>query len=628
MYNISNANLTETKQKLEINEKRLSLALKATKDAIWDWNITTGKTYYSERWYEMLGYEYNEIEMTFEGWKNLCHPDDYEETIRRINVTLFSEKSTSYYAEFRMKTKSNQWIWVLGRGNVVERDADGKPIILSGTNTDISQQKQIEQALKQEQGRYNAFVNSTHDFVFVIDNDCKYVLVNKAFCEFAQKNEEQIIGKTIFEILPDEVAASCHKSHIETLEKQTNIIYKEHLPHISLEVSKFPVPISEGEIGVGAIVRNITKQERNEEKIRILSRAIEQSPSMVLITDTNGFITYSNPKFTEITGYKFIDIVGQKASILKSPKQELNHYTELWETIESGKEWRGEFLNCKKNGEEYWEFTSISPVFNLDGKITNYISIREDITERKKNEIDLLEAKEKAEESNRFKIAFLQNFSHNVRTPLNAICGFSELLTDEGNSKEDIIHYTQIIQENSNQLLELVTEIITISLLDSNQEQVNISTVDVYHFMNALYNTNKEKACTKKLTCTFVPLEDKSLKISTDKSKLSQILQIILNNAIKFTDTGNIELGYTINDTTPNTITFFIKDSGVGIETENLQKIFEKFSSINTSANRLQSGTQLGLAIAKSLTSLLKGSIEVDSKIGVGSTFYINLPIF
>ncbi|MDP3452182.1 MAG: PAS domain S-box protein [Bacteroidales bacterium] len=173
-------------------------------------------------------------------------------------------------------------------------------------------------------------------------------------------------------------------------------------------------------------VTNFIKKQKSEEKLKLLNRAVEASSISVVITDAEGNINYVNPYFTELTGYSNEELLGKNPRLLKSGNQPKSFYVELWNTILSGKEWTGEFRNKKKNGELYWENAIIAPILNSQGKITNFVAIKEDVTERKKILEELVDAKEHAEESDRLKSAFLANMSHEIRTPLNGILGCSE----------------------------------------------------------------------------------------------------------------------------------------------------------------------------------------------------------
>ncbi|MDZ7743188.1 MAG: PAS domain S-box protein [Bacteroidota bacterium] len=171
-------------------------------------------------------------------------------------------------------------------------------------------------------------------------------------------------------------------------------------------------------------------RQRSEEIANKLSRAVEQSSVSVMITNREGAIEYVNPFFTELTGYSFEEAKGENSNILQSGHQSKAFYKELWDTILSGSNWEGEILNKKKTGELYWEKAVISPIVSSEGAITNFVAIKEDITERKKMLEDLIAAKEKAQESDKLKTAFLNNISHEIRTPLNGILGFGALLSE------------------------------------------------------------------------------------------------------------------------------------------------------------------------------------------------------
>jgi PAS domain S-box-containing protein len=205
---------------------------------------------------------------------------------------------------------------------------------------------------------------------------------------------------------------------------------------------------------------DITERRKSEKKLKLLSRAMEQSPVTVVITDKKGNIRYTNPKFTEITGYTQDEVLGQNPRILQSGKQSSEFYNELWETILSGNDWHGEFQNRKKNGDHYWESAVISPIVNDSGDIDYFVAVKEDITEKKQMIADLINAKEKAEESDRLKSAFLANMSHEIRTPMNGILGFTDLLKEPCLSGEAQKEYISIIEKSGARMLNTINDII------------------------------------------------------------------------------------------------------------------------------------------------------------------------
>ncbi|MBN2761505.1 MAG: response regulator [Bacteroidales bacterium] len=363
-----------------------------------------------------------------------------------------------------------------------------------------------------------------------------------------------------------------------------------------------------------------------EEKINRLVTAIEQTSSQIIVTDESGKIEYANKKFSEITGFPFEDILGKEITNLFSPEEiDTENGSLAWNAFKKGEVIRGETQSKKKNGSSFWEFVTITPIKNTDNIITNYVVVKEDITQRKIMEQELLDALKKAEQSDKLKDAFLQNLSHEIRTPLNAIVGFSELLHSGTEKNIDIIkEYTSIIRSSSNQLLSIVSDILTIASIQTGQERIVFKTVDVDGLIDHLYEIFLPVANEKKLTLSLnKPFTDKTVFIQTDETKLNQILTNLLNNAFKFTHQGFVELKYRILD---KTIDFYVTDTGIGISKESQTFIFERFRQAGKSIHIDYGGTGLGLSISSSFAQMLGGTLHVNSEPGKGSTFVFSLP--
>jgi signal transduction histidine kinase len=233
-------------------------------------------------------------------------------------------------------------------------------------------------------------------------------------------------------------------------------------------------------------------------------------------------------------------------------------------------------------------------------------------------------AKEKAEESDRLKTAFLQNMSHEIRTPLNGINGFSKMLDKPALSKEKRKKFTSIIINSSNQLISIVNDILTISSLETKQEKINLTKVSVNNIIADLTSIFKQQSINKNISLyAKQPLRDKQSEIYTDKTKITQVL----SNSLKFTQEGFIKFGYNLKaDVEPAELEFFVKDSGIGINTEIQDSIFERFRQANETTSKKYGGTGLGLAISKAFVELLGGKIRVQSEPDKGSTFYFTIP--
>ncbi|HZL10190.1 MAG TPA: ATP-binding protein [Prolixibacteraceae bacterium] len=255
-------------------------------------------------------------------------------------------------------------------------------------------------------------------------------------------------------------------------------------------------------------------------------------------------------------------------------------------------------------------------------------SIVRDITERKKFEADLISAKEKAEESDRLKTSFLQNISHEIRTPLNAIMGFSELLTEYLDDEEKLIGFTNLIKQRGNDLLEIINDILDFARIESGQ--ISLSPEECK--MNLLFAEMETvfQECQSRLNNNQVQFHlevdqnIRALEVLIDRDKLKQILINLIENAFKFTSSGIIELGCTINE--QNVFTFYVSDTGIGIPKDKQTEIFNRFVQASHNTSRLYGGTGLGLSIAQGLIVLLGGEIWLESETGQGSTFYFTMP--
>jgi hypothetical protein len=296
----------------------------------------------------------------------------------------------------------------------------------------------------------------------------------------------------------------------------------------------------------------------------------------------------------------------------------------LWETITAGKKWHGEVVNRKKNGELYWSDISVSPVFDKNNKIIHFVSIRENVTEKKKMIEELVAAKEKAEESDRMKSSFLANMSHEIRTPMNGILGFAGLLKDQNLSGDEIKIYVDIIQESGQRMLNTINDLIVISKIESGTLEIKKSEFNINKLLDYFYQFFKPETDRKGLELRMnKTLTDDDAVILSDKEKLEAILSNLIKNAVKYTDSGLIELGYNLVD---GDFQFYVKDTGIGIDEEQHAAIFDRFVQVDTSLSRPYEGVGLGLSIAKGYIKLMGGDIWLESRKGSGTLFYFSLP--
>lgn len=257
-----------------------------------------------------------------------------------------------------------------------------------------------------------------------------------------------------------------------------------------------------------------------------------------------------------------------------------------------------------------------------------FATVFTDITQAKKFENELIMSKERAEQSDNLKTAFLQNMSHEIRTPLNSICGFTELLEEKNLSEENRTKYLQIVKNSGQQLLSIISDIITISSIETKQEKVYVKQFNINQLIRELYSIFKPQAIQKNTELNVCcPLSDIQVNILSDKTKITQILTNLLSNSVKFTANGIIELGYNLKGTKQTAeIEFYVKDNGIGIKKELCEAIFERFRQADLSISKNYGGTGLGLSISKGFAEMLGGRIWVDSEEGKGATFYFTIP--
>ncbi len=373
---------------------------------------------------------------------------------------------------------------------------------------------------------------------------------------------------------------------------------------------------------------NTAKQDAQQSKdqLKILSMALEQSQSSVSITDLDANIKYVNQAFVNSTGYSREEIIGQKFNILKSNKTSPALFEAMWEDLLNGKVWQGEIINLNKQGKELNELTWISPIRESDGRISHYLSVKEDITERKKTEALLLAAKEKAEKLAKTKSQFLSNMSHEIRTPMNAIIGFSELaLFDE--MPTETRTYLQDINIASNHLLTILNDILDLSKLEAGRVTIIAAPFYINDMLMSIHNLLLKAAQAKGLILTLNIAKNIPDKLVGDSIRLRQVLINLLGNAIKFTQQGEVSLNISLQQltTTEARLLIAVTDTGIGITAEQQDRLFQPFNQADNGFTRNFEGTGLGLTISQDLVQLMGSSIKLDSQVGLGSCFSFEL---
>ncbi|WP_172202002.1 PAS domain S-box protein [Niveibacterium sp. COAC-50] len=373
--------------------------------------------------------------------------------------------------------------------------------------------------------------------------------------------------------------------------------------------------------GVLLVFRDITERERQQLRLQLMSSAVEQSASAILITDTDGHIEYVNPKFCALYGFEPSELIGETPRRLKSGHTTAAEYQGLWRTILGGGEWHGEFLNLRKDGEARWVAAAIASLRDPDGRPTHFIGVHEDITERKAIESELTQAREVAETAARAKSEFLARMSHEIRTPMNAIIGLSDLALQGPlalRERDFIIK----VNRSAQSLLGIINDVLDFSRIDAGRlelESVEFALDDVLQHLADMVHTRVHDG----VELYFDTPPEVPARFVGDPLRLGQVLVNLCSNATKFTRTGFIAVRVRCVEATPGTVTlgFEVEDSGDGIPADRLPLLFDAFSQAEASIARRFGGSGLGLAICRQLVRLMGGEIRVRSTEGVGSSF-------
>lgn len=372
------------------------------------------------------------------------------------------------------------------------------------------------------------------------------------------------------------------------------------------------------------VERNIQERKLAEERILKLSTALEQSSETIVITDAAGTIEYVNKRFYELTGFTRSEAIGKNTRILKSGIHTKEFYKDLWDTISSGSIWKGEILNRKKNGELYWENASIAPIKNLDGVIINYIAVKGDITEQKHDEEMLRKYADELKESNQSKDKFFSILAHDLKSPFHSLLGYTELLNNEYDTLTDAERrkFIVILRNSTKSVYELVENLLQWSRLQSDRLVYAPEVFDISEEIE--YTVDVLRAIALKKNIELANLVTLPVMVMADKNMTRSVLQNLISNALKFTAGG----GSVIIEAASKggNIEFSIRDTGIGMSAEEMALLFRIDISFTRKGTAKETGTGLGLILARELVRKNKGDITVESEVNKGSTFRFTLP--
>jgi len=515
---------------------------------------------------------------------------------------------------------------------------DEKGIILGTVfiARDITEPKQVEERLRESNVKYQTIFESTGTAIFIIDEDTTILMANNECYSTLGYTATEIIGQKWSQYVAPESLQETLKNHqlrrnnpdLTPIKYEIKVVTKKgEILSVILNVGM--IPFTKQSI---VSFSDITELKRAEKALlqseKNFHRSISESPLGICIVSVDGKSIYANKAFLDIFEFNSLEEFKSTPAINRYIPESYAQHQEIKEKREKGNDVFDYEISIILKTTEIRYIKVLRKEIMWNG-IKHYQIINQDITEQKKLTLDLIEAKERAEESDRLKSAFLANMSHEIRTPMNGILGFTEVLKEPGLTSEKQQEYISIIHKSGNRMLNIINDIIDISKIESGQMKVSLEETNVKVQIEFIYKFFKAEAERKGLYLflkTNLSLSEST--IITDREKLYAILTNLVNNAIKYTNSGSIEFGCGIVETSHTTsLQFYVKDTGIGIPKHRQEAIFERFIQADITKKRAYQGAGLGLTISKAYVEMLGGKIWVESEEGIGSTFYFTLPI-
>jgi PAS domain S-box-containing protein len=376
-------------ESLRLSEKRLKEAERVAKMGYYEIDLNTGIAKWSDETFRIFGMDPEvDHETNLDSYAELMHPDDVKLLFKYFSNSIQNKKP--FDLEYRIKAKDGQFKTVHSKGEI-STDASGNVTKMFGTFQDITAKKQLEIEKHESEERFRLTFDQSPLGLAIVSLDNKLVRVNDALCRMTGYSKAELQEKTMMQIThPDDIQISIHENarlmsgDVEHLSRQKRYICKDNsIIWVQLSV-RMMKDIFGKPVYFLPTIEDITIQRQLQKKLIVLSKATEQSPVSVMITDSKGIIEYVNPRFEELTGYTSQEIIGNTPAFLKSGQIPDEVYTDLWNTISSSKEWKGELVNRKKSGELYVESVAISCIKDENGSITHFVAVLQEISEKKK----------------------------------------------------------------------------------------------------------------------------------------------------------------------------------------------------------------------------------------------------
>ncbi|XHX75926.1 MAG: PAS domain S-box protein [Stenomitos frigidus ULC029] len=618
--------LKQIEQALRESEERLQLALEASGDGIWDWDITTNEIYYSPQYFQMLGYAAAELPQLISTWENLVHPEDMV-WVKELLAGHLHDRSVLYKFDYRLRTKTGEWKWIADYGKVMTWDENGQPLRMIGTHRDVNDRKSIEAALRQSEEQRRLALDLTHigfwDLHIPSDdltwNENHFTLLGMPVGLAAPQYEnwrDRIYPEDVKRV--EQLFAHSIKTHTD-YEAEYRVVEPNGSIRWLMARGRAIYDEQNQPLRSLGVLLDISDHKQSEAALQESSRRwrslLDNVQLVVIGLDIHGNVEYANPFFLTLTGYQLKEVLGKSwFDNFLTPGQRLPTKAVFRAVLEHNSPTPYQNPILTKAGEERIIAWSNTTLRDVAGRSIGTISIGEDITERRKIE--------------RMKAEFISVVSHELRTPLTSMQAALSLLSEkiiDPTSKEGEATI-QIATEGTDRLVRLVSDILDLERLESGKVRLEKHLCNAGDLVETAMAQMQEMAKPAEITLKARPY---AYQVEADSDRLLQVLTNLLSNAIKFSPNRSvIQLAVELKlaEETPHLL-FTVCDEGRGIPADNLESIFDRFHQVDASDSREKGGTGLGLAICRSIVQQHGGKIWAESTMGKGSTFYFTIPM-
>jgi len=626
---------------LSESELRWKFAIEGNSDGLWDWNFITNEVFFSEQWKKMLGLSANDISKNVEEWEKRVHPDDKEKVFNDINKHL-SGVTDLYVNEHRVLCKDNSYKWILDRGKIISYTSDNKPERMIGTHSDISKRKNAEEALLENQYRFEKAQALGHvgNWEYNLESELFWVSDESKKIYGFDLDSNNISTEQVENCIPERERV--HQAVIDLIvhdkkyDLEFEIIPADKTPRkIIHSIAELERDTSNNPLRVRGVILDITERKEAEQEVILSKEKLKKAQQIGNVGHWEYNIQH-NKLYWSDQMYRIYEVSTDKFETtfenvvqLFHPEDKQNVIDEYNKSVENKTNFEITHRIITQSGNLKYITERASTKYNENGQALSTLGTILDVTKLKLAEQTLNIAKKEADKANRLKSEFLANMSHELRTPLNAILGFSRLTSRSPHLSPEDKENLGIIRRSGEHLLSLINDVLDMSKIEAGRTALNENDFDLHQMLDNLEDMLRIQVDEKGLQIFFERAANVPRHIRADELKLRQVLINLLNNAVKFIKKGQVQLLAKCEQPagkpeSENKLIFEIRDTGPGIAPDELDSLFEAFSQTKT-GRASQEGTGLGLSISRNFVQLMGGDITVSSEVGRGTVFRFNI---